>query len=346
MWRPWIASRLAPPATRSTSTSAPTTRCCASSGRRPRARVRGGAPVSRDRACTSAPRSRSPTWRRSPTAPAAFPTACRRSGASCSARASRSSSRPGYPIDTWQGVRTRGRRRPLRWDGEQHPRGVHRVGVRHRRPGADRHRVPDRVEQAPRAGWSTDAADGRRRRRGTRRRRSAPTRPALARLRGALGPRSNEILRDMIEHDCDLFVRLLDGSFREYQRSAQRWWQRDRARRCPPSRPVYFVSSNSHSLANLLGGYARAHREAIVDVPAPPQPRGSRAALRRGDRRGRRRARDQHPLLLAARVHPRGRSDRRAHRSDDRMAQVQQSDAASGHPRDRVARARSTSTRR
>ena len=28
----------------------------------------------------------------------------------------------------------------------------------------------------------------------------------------------------MIAHDCDLFVRLLDGSFREYQRSAQRWW--------------------------------------------------------------------------------------------------------------------------
>ena len=41
----------------------------------------------------------------------------------------------------------------------------------------------------------------------------------IARLRGALGGRSNEILRDMIAHDCDLFVRLLDGSFREYQRS-------------------------------------------------------------------------------------------------------------------------------
>jgi len=33
----------------------------------------------------------------------------------------------------------------------------------------------------------------------------------------------------------------------------------------PPRRPpVYFVSSNTHSLANLLGGYALAHREAIL----------------------------------------------------------------------------------
>ena len=67
----------------------------------------------------------------------------------------------------------------------------------------------------------------------------------------------------MLLHDCDLFVRLLDGSFREYQRSAHRWWSAI-APAIPPGRPVYFVSSNSHSLANLLGGYARHHREEIV----------------------------------------------------------------------------------
>jgi hypothetical protein len=32
----------------------------------------------------------------------------------------------------------------------------------------------------------------------------------------------------------------------------------------PSGRPVYFVSSNSHSLANLLGGYARAHSSDIL----------------------------------------------------------------------------------
>ena len=86
---------------------------------------------------------------------------------------------------------------------------------------------------------------------------------AVARLRGALGPRSNDILRDMIAHDCDLFVRLLDGSFREYQRSAARWYQAI-APAVAPGRPVYFVSSNSHSLVNLLGGYARNHRDELL----------------------------------------------------------------------------------
>ena len=85
----------------------------------------------------------------------------------------------------------------------------------------------------------------------------------VRRLRGALGPRSSDILTDMLDHDCDLFLRLLDGSFHNYQRSAQRWWNAI-APAVPPGRPVYFVSSNSHSLANLLGGYARVHKEEIL----------------------------------------------------------------------------------
>ena len=30
-------------------------------------------------------------------------------------------------------------------------------------------------------------------------------------------------------------------------------------------RPVYFVSSNTHSIVNLIGGYAAAHREKIIE---------------------------------------------------------------------------------
>ncbi len=85
----------------------------------------------------------------------------------------------------------------------------------------------------------------------------------MARLRGALGANSNAILRDIIAHGCDLFVRLLDGSFREYQRQAHRWWDAI-APSVPPGRPIYFVSSNSHAFANLMGGYARAHRDEIL----------------------------------------------------------------------------------
>jgi len=41
-----------------------------------------------------------------------------------------------------------------------------------------------------------------------------------------------------------------------------------------PRPPVYFVSSNTHALANLLGGYALAHREALVDGVRRRDPHG------------------------------------------------------------------------
>lgn len=167
----------------------------------------------------------------------------------------------GYPIESWQVVRTRGRRRPLRWDGKQTLAVFIASGsdiddlvpiltayqiewnkLRERLLMNRTRDVSDDVELASALG--TDDA-------------------GVARLRGALGPSSTQILETMIAHDCDLFVRLLDGSQREYQKQAARWWQAI-APHVPPNRPLYFVSSNSHAFANMMGGYARAHREAIV----------------------------------------------------------------------------------
>lgn len=66
----------------------------------------------------------------------------------------------------------------------------------------------------------------------------------------------------------DLSMRVLSGSYSQYQRSVQRWWsgiEPSYIREQHPRRPaIYFVSSNTHSLLNLIGGYARAHREGIV----------------------------------------------------------------------------------
>ena len=166
----------------------------------------------------------------------------------------------GYDVDRWTSVRTRGRRRPLRWDGGDTLAAfiasasdiddlvpiltAYQIEWNKLREGLLNARISDVTDDDALAGAIGDAA-------------------AVVRLRGALGPRSNDILRDMIAHDCDLFVRLLDGSFREYQRSALRWYQAiDPA--LPAGRPVYFVSSNSHSVANLLGGYARRHKGEIL----------------------------------------------------------------------------------
>ena len=166
----------------------------------------------------------------------------------------------GYAVDRWQVVRTRGRRRPLRWDGGETLAAfiasasdiddlvpiltAYQIEWNKLRDRLLTARIADVEDDSALAGALGDDA-------------------AVARLRGALGPRSNAILGDMLAHDCDLFVRLLDGSFREYQRSAQRWYQAI-APAVPSGRPVYFVSSNSHSLANLLGGYARNHSGEIL----------------------------------------------------------------------------------
>ncbi len=167
----------------------------------------------------------------------------------------------GHAIERWETVRTRGRRRPLRWDGGQ----TLAVFI------ASASDIDDLVPilTAYQIEWNklrehlvasrlTDVTDD-----GKLAEALGSDEAGVARLRGALGPRSNDILRDMIAHDCDLLVRLLDGSFREYQRSASRWWQAI-APQVPSGRPVYFVSSNSHSLVNLLGGYARLHADEII----------------------------------------------------------------------------------
>jgi hypothetical protein len=62
----------------------------------------------------------------------------------------------------------------------------------------------------------------------------------------------------------DMSFRLLAGSLTDYRRAVDGWWftiSRDVDRYLKSDlfyRPVYFVSSNTHSLVNLLGGYARA----------------------------------------------------------------------------------------
>lgn len=85
-------------------------------------------------------------------------------------------------------------------------------------------------------------------------------------------------LRALATSACDLSMRVLSGSYSQYQRSVQRWWSgiepsvlRERRPRRPPT---YFVSSNTHSLLNLIGGYARAHRGDILQWARAANPEG------------------------------------------------------------------------
>ncbi|MGB2962966.1 MAG: hypothetical protein WBB69_03175 [Anaerolineales bacterium] len=59
-------------------------------------------------------------------------------------------------------------------------------------------------------------------------------------------------------------VRLLNGSLIEYNRATNAWW-RVIADRVPDllSRPIYFISSNTHSFMNLLSGFASQNQKEI-----------------------------------------------------------------------------------
>lgn len=60
-------------------------------------------------------------------------------------------------------------------------------------------------------------------------------------------------------------IRLLSGTLSEYRRATHAWWENiERVYPDIRNRPVYFVSSNVHSLVNLLSGYALQHRDELA----------------------------------------------------------------------------------
>jgi len=69
-------------------------------------------------------------------------------------------------------------------------------------------------------------------------------------------------------------IRLLAGSQVEYRKATQRWWENIAANCCGRSpdratfdlgeRPIYFISSNTHSVVNMLSGFALRREEELV----------------------------------------------------------------------------------
>ena len=79
------------------------------------------------------------------------------------------------------------------------------------------------------------------------------------RLVRALGEAFWPTLRLIATSEKDFAVRLLGGSDVGYAKLTRRWWQpigEALAQRRLVRRPIYFVSSNLHSLVNLVSGYA------------------------------------------------------------------------------------------
>jgi hypothetical protein len=94
----------------------------------------------------------------------------------------------------------------------------------------------------------------------------------LERLRRAWGVSFWRMMRAVAERRMRLKVRLLAGSLNDYRRAIQTWWEQAEAQ-IPDllNRPVYFVSSNSHSLVNPLSGYALRHEAELVQFLDRPE---------------------------------------------------------------------------
>lgn len=74
------------------------------------------------------------------------------------------------------------------------------------------------------------------------------------------------MLQTIREKELSLSVRLLGGSLAQYMRATHEWFENIRAS-CPEitERPVYFISSNPHSIPNLLTGFAQQREDELID---------------------------------------------------------------------------------
>ncbi|HLH69256.1 MAG TPA: hypothetical protein VKY90_09565 [Candidatus Dormibacteraeota bacterium] len=88
------------------------------------------------------------------------------------------------------------------------------------------------------------------------------------RLREAWGPEFEATLALAGRRECHLLLRMVGGSHVGYARGAALWWQPAQAVLEDlglVDAPVYFLSSNSHSLVNLLSGVPRRLEREIVE---------------------------------------------------------------------------------
>jgi hypothetical protein len=101
-----------------------------------------------------------------------------------------------------------------------------------------------------------------------------------------------ERLADVAARRLNLRIRMLGGSAVGYARMTRRWWAPVRgamAEQALDERPMYFVSSNPHSMANLVSGTARRREHEItawVETDGPEDLRVELAAFRDGRTEG------------------------------------------------------------
>jgi hypothetical protein len=90
----------------------------------------------------------------------------------------------------------------------------------------------------------------------------------LRRLEVIWGSRFTSMLKAISQARKQISLKMLAGSLADYRRATAYWWSEIQSQLDQldlESRPVYFVSSNTHCLANLLTGFAQREERNLVE---------------------------------------------------------------------------------
>lgn len=93
------------------------------------------------------------------------------------------------------------------------------------------------------------------------------TQDDIVRFQTILGENYKSFFQKVAQRTIDITLTLLSGSYVEYMRSTQYWWNHvaDSIKDLQVNkRPIYFVSSNMHSLSNVITKTAVNHQEEII----------------------------------------------------------------------------------
>lgn len=189
--------------------------------------------------------------------------------------------RGGYDVEQWQVVRARARRRKLyfeptqkilaafiasvsdiddlipavttlqiEWNKMHHKLGMGDLGRRLQDAGGEDGYLPIEMLEEVRDALELSSAD-------------------FARL-GQIwpGPLLSRNLKRVASTPLDLRLLVLGSGLSDYRRSVQTWWRQIETVSAPlrlTERPVYFVSSNVHSLVNLVSGHAWEIQEELLE---------------------------------------------------------------------------------
>ena len=93
----------------------------------------------------------------------------------------------------------------------------------------------------------------------------------LSQLRLIWGAEFTQNMQAIAARPLRLKIQLMSSSLSEYWRATRIWWENiQRGFPQLQDRPVYFVSSNPHSVVNLISGFALHHKDELIEFLQEP----------------------------------------------------------------------------